>query len=273
MNLICVDDEELILNLTVSLCRDLPRISEAEGFIHAADALEWLEKNTADIAILDINMPDIDGITLAEKIRSLRPDIEIIFLTGYTEYALQAFSVHASGYLCKPITIEDLQREVEFAASRIDNKVNHLKALQPHILVKTFGGFDVFVDNKLVSFQRARAKCLFAFLVDRRGGTITRAEAFSILWEKGMYDRAMQKQLDVVIRSLRNTLAEHGIEDVFELSRGSLRIVPEKLDCDLFRFLKNDPLAIEAYHGEYMTPYSWGSTTEAYLDSLKKNMA
>ena len=81
MRIICIDDERLVLELTVSLCREMPIKPETFGFFRSADALEWLKENTADIAILDINMPDIDGITLAAEIKKIRPEISIIFVT------------------------------------------------------------------------------------------------------------------------------------------------------------------------------------------------
>jgi hypothetical protein len=67
----------------------------------------------------------------------------------------------------------------------------------------------------------------------------------------------MQKYLDVIIRSLRETLRDAGIEDILEVKGGYLRIKPELLDCDLYRFLKGDPKAVNAYRGEYMQEYPW----------------
>ena len=78
----------------------------------------------------------------------------------------------------------------------------------------------------------------------------------------------MQKQLDVIIRSLRTTLEETGAEEIFELSKGQMRIKPEKIECDLYRFLQGDMKAINSYRGEYMSAYSWACFTEAYLDRV-----
>ena len=68
MKIVCVDDEKLVLDLVVRLCRQMPQISEVEGFTGSIKALEYLKNNTADIALLDIDMPDINGIKLAVRI-------------------------------------------------------------------------------------------------------------------------------------------------------------------------------------------------------------
>ena len=86
-----------------------------------------------------------------------------------------------------------------------------------------------------------------------------------MLWEDRMYDRAMQKQFDVIIRSMRETLKEYGIEDVFEMEKGMLRIVPERIECDMYRFFAGDVQTINTYRGEYMSPYSWASFTEGLI--------
>ncbi len=77
------------------------------------------------------------------------------------------------------------------------------------------------------------------------------------MWEEGLYDYSKQKYLDVIIRSLRETLKEAGIEEILEIKNGFLRLRTELLDCDLYRFLKNDPEAVNAYRGEYLEEYPW----------------
>ena len=263
MRMICIDDEELVLELIVSLCRELPQNPEVKGFSRTAQALEFLEGNSVDIALLDINMPDMDGLTLAALIRETSPETAIIFLTGYEQYAVDAFSLHVSGYLLKPVSFERLSAEVDHAlAGRQRNKTEH------QITVKTFGEFEILVDGQAVAFSRTKSKELLAYLIDRHGGSVTRAVAFAALFEEKPYDRSGQKYLDVIIRSLRNTLEEAGAADILQLQRGSLRICPEKIDCDLYRFLNGEISAINSYRGEYMNAYSWASITEALTDRM-----
>jgi len=259
MKLICVDDENLILELTVSLCEDFGLFDEVKGFSNGKDALAYLEENKPEIALLDIDMPDMNGLDLAERIKEVSPATSIIFLTGYSDYAVDAFSIHAAGYLLKPISRDKLLEEIQFALSE------RKEGNSDHVIAKTFGNFDLFVDGENVIFKRSKSKELLAYLIDNRGGTVTRAEAFSALWEDGMYDRAMQKQMDVIIRSLKDTLKDYGVSEILETKSGAMRIVPELIDCDMYHYLDGDEEAVKAYRGAYMSQYYWASLTEASL--------
>lgn len=265
MRAICVDDEKLIADYVASLCRDLPPITEAAAFTRARDALAWLRENGADLALLDIDMPDMNGLALAAEIKALRPDIAIVFLTGFSEYAVDAFALRASGYLLKPVSRDRLAAEVSAVLS------GRRAETRAHIEARTFGPFDLLVDGTPVAFRQAKCKELLAYLTDRQGGGVTRAEAFSILWEDRMYDRPMQKQFDVILRSLRDTLAEHGAGEILDVQKGVLRVRPERIVCDAWRFFSGDAGAVNAYRGEYMTGYAWGADTESYMNRKRRN--
>ncbi len=261
MTIICVDDEDLVLGLTVSMCREIEGVDRVEGFSRASGALDFLKKDKADIAILDVDLPDMNGMVLAKRIKESYPGVAIIFLTGYEEFAVGAFKLRVSGYLLKPVNRKRLTEEVNYAMSVIEPDE------PPHVAVQTFGNFEITVDGQAVAFSRARSKELLAYLVDRQGGGVTRAEAFAALWEDAEYDRGMQKQFDVIVRGMKEALLKAGIEDILEIKSGSMRIIPEKLDCDLYRMLNGDEDAIGAYRGEYMSAYPWSSETEAYLEN------
>ena len=259
MKAICVDDAALILEHTISQLRQINSIDNVEGFTHPSDALEYVKQNQIDIALLDIDMPDMNGIALAAKLKNIQPKCSVIFLTAYAEYAVDAFAIHASGYLMKPVSLERLKEEIDYSIAGTRNLPSS------HITVRTFGNFDILVDGETVSFGRSKAKELLAYLIDRNGASIKRAEAFAVLWEDGVYDYSMQKQLDVIIRSLRSTLKNYGISEIFELKKSTLRIHPELIDCDLYRFLKGDTDAVSTYRGEYMNQYTWATLGEADL--------
>ena len=261
MRAICVDDELLAVEYTLGQLESLPQIDEAKGFTSEQLALEWLRDHPVDIALLDINMPQVDGITLAARIKELHPQTAILFLTAYKSYAFDAYAVHPAGYLLKPVSLEKLAAEVSyvFETERTGN------ALPAHIYVKTFGFFDVSVDGRPMSFKLAKSKEILAYLVDKQGSGVTRAELFAAVWEDRVYDRKAQKLLDVYIRSLRDTLREYDADEMVELRRGVLRVRPETFTCDAYRLFSGDGDMVNAYRGEYMSSYSWASITEGIL--------
>jgi len=256
----CVDDEPLILQLTGSLIEAMEEKPSVETFSDPLEALEWVKGNGIDIALLDIDMPGMNGLVLAAEIKKLRPDANIIFLTGYAKYAVDAFAMHATGYLMKPISEDRLYSEIRFAM-----KVSETEVRTAHIEARTFGNFDLIVDGETVAFERSKAKELLAYLIDRNGSSVTRAEAFAVLWDDLFYDRPRQKQLDVVIRSLCKTLEAYDVREILEMGRGFLTIKPELIECDLYRFLSGDIQAVNSFRGEYMQAYSWANITESYL--------
>ena len=77
--------------------------------------------------------------------------------------------------------------------------------------------------------------------------------------------------MDVIIRSLRQTLDECGAGDILEMNRGGLRIRPERLDCDAYRFFSGEESAVRSFRGEYMSAYAWSNMMEAYMTWMAKN--
>ena len=265
MKAVCVDDEKPALEHSVSLCREMLQLTQVDGFTDPREALTWMREHPTDFALLDICMPEMDGITLARGIREISPETAILFVTEHPQYAVEAWEVHATGYISKPLTGERLSDELNYAAEWRRERTGERQV--PHIAVQTFGNFDLIVDGERVCFARATSTELFAFLVDKKGIRVSRAEVFQRLWPGEEYTRPRQKQLDVIIRSLRATLREYAISEILQLERGTLRIVPQVIDCDMYRLFAGDVRYENEYQGEYMTPYAWANLTEGYIDS------
>ena len=264
MNIVCVDDEPLVLGQILSQCKTLAQTPDVFGFTRSDEALAWLREHPADVCLLDIDMPDMNGLELANRVRELCPNASVIYVTAYDSFAVQAFEQHVSGYLLKPVSQERLQAEVDHA---LGSRPDHAEPA-PHVEIRTFGTFDLLVDGTAVTFARAKAKELLAYLADRQGGSVTRSEAFSVLWDGRTYDRRMQKQLDVVIRSLRSTLDRHGVGDIVRLDAGKLSLRTELVSCDLYRFLAGDADAVRSFRGEYLSQYDWARESEGRLELI-----
>ena len=264
MNIICIDDEPYVLQQIMLICQKSDCFSSVNGFQKSEDALIFLENNHVDIIFLDINMPKINGLSLAEKIKKTYPQIALVFVTGYSEYAVNAFQLHVDGYLTKPISVDDVKAEV----SHIEQQKRRFN-IESDIFIQTFGNFDISIKGVSVKFDRKKSKELLAYLVDKRGTGVTRAELASIIWEDALYDHSKQKQLDVYIQSLKKTLKAYDILNIFEMEKGELRVNPSRFRCDFYDFLNGKEDAIQSYCDNYMDTYSWAESTKAYL-SLKQ---
>lgn len=248
MRFLAVDDEPYILEeLRETLERARPA-AEVLAFCRPSEALEAVRATPIDTAFLDVEMGSMSGLELAAELKRLQPETHIIFVTGHPKYAVNAFQIHATGYLLKPISLEALERELTFL---------YEAAPACRMKVQTFGGFEVFVDGKPMKFGRSKAKELLAYLIDKRGATATTAEAYSVLFEEAADTVSGKSMFRNIVRDLRLSLGTAGVEDVLLRGFNSLAIVPEMLDCDYYRFLAGDPAAVNQYHGDYLPQYSW----------------
>ena len=249
MHIIAVDDEPLMLGALTKAIKASADISAVTSFTSCEAALDYMQGNAADIAFLDINMRGMGGLALAEKIISACPDCKIVFCTGYEEYAIPAFKLHASGYLLKPISAEDVQAE-------IDN-IKGIRQNQKPLEVKCFGNFEVYAKGEKLTFKRSKTKELFAFLVDRNGAGVTVAEIGVALWENDE-EQKNQNYIHQLFRDLRQSLEAVGAEEIFGRNNYFYSINPEKIDCDYYEYLKTGK---PEFRGEYMSQYSWAEET------------
>ena len=251
---IAVDDEALMLGALVAAINASPDISEVVKFSDCEDALAYVEGRAPDIAFLDINMRGMGGLALAEKILDACPDCKIVFCTGYEEYAIPAFKLHASGYLMKPISAEDVQAE-------IDN-IKGLRQQEKPLTVKCFGNFEVYAKNEKLAFKRLKSKELFAFLVDRNGASMTAKQICAALFPDDSDDTKNAAYLRQLVLDLKNTLKSVGAEGVLCHETPCYRIDTNLIKCDYISYLETGK---PEFLGEYMMQYSWAEETCAML--------
>lgn len=247
MRVLLVDDEELgLIRLKNAVEKVLPKETEILSYTNPIKAFEDNSDKNIDVAFLDIEMPVLNGITLAKKLKNVNPTINIIFVTAYNEYALDAYRMHASGYVTKPVNEDKIKEELD--GLRYPVELKPTKKLQ----VKCFGNFEIFVKGEPLKFKRSKSKELFAYLIDREGAAVNINELNAVLWEedKKSYCRNL-------IADIYATLKSVGAEDVFIKRRNECYIDVDKVDCDVYEYKKDNPDAIRAYRGEYMIQYSW----------------
>jgi two-component SAPR family response regulator len=254
VRILAVDDEPIALDGLVTSISEAAPDAEVRGFSNVSDAVLYAMMSHPEIAFLDINLRADSGIDLAKRLKEIDPQINIIFTTGHRQYMEQAFEMHASGYVVKPVTVEKISHELSNLRAPVE------QASAKRVRVKTFGDFELFVDEKPVQFGYSRTKEIIAYLVDCRGSMCTNGRLIDVLWED---DDAMSHRsyFGNLLADLLKTLKDYDCEDIIIRRRGQIGIDITKIDCDYYDWLEGDPKAREAFAGEYMAQYSWGEMT------------
>lgn len=258
MNIIAVDDEAYALKALSRSINQVVDNAEVNCFSTSEDALEYAEKNKVDVAFLDIQLTDMHGLILTKKLKDINGNTNIVFVTGYSDYAKNAFEMHASGYVLKPIDSERILEELNNLRIPVEQKDEGLR-------IQCFGNFEVFYDGNPVMFKRPKSKELLAYLVDRHGAGVTKKELASILWEDEPYNHSIQSHLYILLTEMKTALEEVGVKDFVIVKRGYYAVDVSKVNCDFYNYEKGDPLAVNSYHGEYMTNYTWAEFTAGRL--------
>ena len=258
MKIIAVDDERIALEGLLDMISEAAPTAEPTGFEYPEDALAFVEEHECNIAFLDVEMAGMSGVELAEQLKLRNPDINIIFATGFDEYYKDAFNLHVSGYLTKPITAEKVKKELSVLRRPIPKRAR--------LRVQAFGNFEVFVDDTPIAFKYSKTKELLAYLIDRKGALCTLGELQAVLFDG---EEGHEEYLRSLRRDLIGILNLLGCDNVIVQQRGKLGVVPSQLECDYYDWCdgkrKNN-----VWRGEYMVQYSWSEYTSVLLDRMNK---
>ena len=261
MKIVCVDDEPNALAAVQRELEQLAEVSEVAVFLSPYEALAHMEQGDTDVALLDIDMGQLDGLSLAKRIREQSPRTRIVFLTGYAQYAVEAFKLHVSGYLLKPVTRSELEEELRYIRCQPPPQEGGKR-----VRVQCFGSFEVFVDGRPLKLSRSKTKELLAYLVDRRGAAANTGELCAVLWEDRADTLSLRNQLRTLLSDLSRSLKQVQAEDILIKRRNSFAIAVDKISCDYYDFLRGEAGAVNQYRGEYMAQYSWAEMTLGYLE-------
>lgn len=254
-----IDDEKLALSELSEILLEHYPDAEVNCFTDTAPAIEFLKNNTCDVAFVDINMPDKTGLELAVELKDICGNINIIFVTGYSQYAVDAFSLNASGYILKPA-------QTESVLNALGNLRNPIRTKSVKLFVQCFGNFEVFYNGTPLVFKRSKAKELFAYLVNLNGASCSASELCAVLWEDAADSNSLKSNLRNIVLELNRILDDCDAKDVFIHKKNFYAIDKTKLDCDYFKFLEYDADAVNSYKGEYMNQYSWAEITHGFLE-------
>lgn len=263
MKTILVDDEIWSIEQLKQQLESETDIEIAGCFTNPLDALNYAGKNKIDFALLDVRMPGMDGLQLGRSLREYYPEIIIVYVSSYPEYFEEAYrNVRADYYMLKPYRQADVRDVVERARLLA-------KRQRRRVQIRTFGRFDLFIDEQVVPFKNAKAKELLALCVDHKGGNVTLEEALTVLWEDSPFNDNVKTRYRKAVAYLHALFAEHHVPDVFISGYGNCHINREEVECDYYEFLESSKKP--QFYGEYMHEYSWAEETAGrlYIQMMK----
>ena len=257
MRVMYVDDEQPALDNFRLTVAPFLEIDSLVLFRDGESALNWTRENVVDVAFLDMEMPGIHGLGLALKLREITPNIRVIFVTAYSQYAMEAWGVDATGYVLKPYTASDIHKELE--------KCVYKPLPSQRIVIQTIPTLTVTVDGTALHLARAKTRELFALLVDRGDRGITTGEGIAYLWPDRPNDANTQSLFRMTYKRLADALESAGIGYIIASQENRRFIKVDQVDCDLYRILSGDRQAARKYDGQYMQEYSWAEERNGQL--------
>jgi len=260
MQIILCDSNEKILESLKKIINELLPTAGVVYFNNGKDILQYSRVNPVDVIICDIHMKDMLGTDLGKQLKKYHPHINIIFNSADESFKADALDLKVSGFITKPVTKAKVNKELSELRYPVEEERVCLR-------IQCFGNFSVF-DNtgKLFKFTRSKEKEMLAYLIYKCGSEVSIKEIGAILFEDQAYDSKQQAYIQQLLFCLNKDLKAYGYEDVLVRNYNSISINTNLVDCDYFRFNRNDEAAKRMYNGEFMMQYEWADYVAAYLD-------
>jgi two-component system, LytTR family, response regulator len=282
MKVVLLDDEKLALNYLEHQLQKMEDIEVIEKFIDPQAFIEFILHHEADVVFLDIQLPEMNGIELAERILESKPKLNVVFCTAYDEYAIKAFELNALDYLMKPvgnerlaITLQRIQERLSINAIKAVKAVETRKIPQADLTIQMKMFQQVMIESEENHFtplrwRTTKAQELFLYLLHNREHLVRKSVLIELLWPEYEPNKAYS-QLYTTVYHIRKTLEP--FDDHFQLTNEAdgylLQIDNIQLDVEVWENSVQSPLLVtedtisevEAimglYKGDYLEEYEF----------------
>ena len=133
------------------------------------------------------------------------------------------------------------------------------------IYIETFGRFAVFIDGQPLLFKNLKAKELLAYLIDNEGDFVSNKDIITTLWKNRINDMSLKRSFRYTLRLLRDAFNAEGIDDLFDVGYGVVKINRNRITCDYYEFIKGNTEAYP-YKDDYMYGYEWAESTRRRIE-------
>ncbi|MFD0693488.1 response regulator [Paenibacillus sp. GCM10027628] len=283
MKAIIIDDESLAIKFLRKQLLEVGGVDIIGTYTNPEIAVEGVLELKPNVIFIDINMPEISGIEVAERLHSRLPQLDIVFVTAYDDYAVKAFEMNAIDYLLKPSHVERIRVTIERLKQYQDCKKN-ITTEAPAPLLRCFQSLQFDAGQpEFMTWRTAKAQELFAYLVHRKNRPVRKDTLLELLWPDSDYKKGLT-QLYTAIYQIRKTLHAMGstieiqnVDKGYTLDLKNTRLDVEEWENGLQELsaLEPDTLSrykrlLELYRGDYFAEYDyiWAESERERLRAL-----
>lgn len=281
-----IDDEYLSLQYLGFLFSKIEGVHVTGAYTEADDLINHVQTNDMDAVFMDIQMPGIDGIQLAEQLLSIDSSIHIIFITGHNSFGAQAFELNALDYILKPVELERLEKTIHRIINKQNSKKQDEKPVECRTYIKNLGTFQIYQDDKRldIKWRTSKTKELFAYFIQNHEYTILKRDLTNLMWEHLPWEKA-NSQLYSTVYEIRKMTKKWGISiKVISLGEFYNIRIGEHIEIESFSFkhaaqrlIEDDSVSMERYfaelerfQGDYLagSDYSWALVERKIIKGL-----
>ncbi|WP_026894744.1 response regulator [Clostridiisalibacter paucivorans] len=232
LDAILIDDEYYALEGLKMELEDIGGVRVIAMYEEGQKAIENIKRLRPDVVFLDIDMPEMDGLELFSKLLELSPETEIVFVTAYNEYAVEAFELNAKDYIVKPVRKERLEKTTNRLQKMYTPSISNRS-----ISINCFGHLSINIDEKELDivWRTKKVEELLAYLACGEGNFVLKNKIAEALWP----DLDMKKSKSnfyLAYHYLKKQSKELGFEIPLESVRGKIRLKIEEVDVDIIKF-------------------------------------
>ncbi|MDU2009117.1 MAG: response regulator transcription factor [Campylobacter concisus] len=206
---LCLEDEEAILR---NICASLELFfAEVKGVTDGFDALELAMSGAYDVLVLDISVPNIDGLEIAKKVRAINQKIPIVILSSHVEqeYLWRAVELKITRYLAKPYDKKSFIKALEDVAFELVGRTPTIRLNDE--LEYDFGKKTLYVNGEISHLSKSESKLLEYFL-NNKNKTITYEQIFDYIWD---YEQPTKEAIKTIVKELRRKLGKDVIKNLY----------------------------------------------------------
>ncbi|QRG66287.1 response regulator [Brevibacillus choshinensis] len=289
MKIILIDDEYLSLNFLEKLLLKMENAQIVGKYMDSFEGREAILQEDVDVVFLDIHMPEVNGIELAEQLLEKKPKLQIVFVTAHDDYAVQAFELNALDYLLKPFGTERLLKTWERIKDRADGETQtSVSSIQP-IHIKMLQHLSIEVEDhqsSLLRWRTSSAQELFLYLLQYRGKLVRKSVIVDLLWPDADMSKAYSQLYTTVylIRKVLQRFEPHiKLENVMDgyilnLEKAMVDVDEWEMHISALPSLSDETIdeyekALAAYTGDYLQDYEywWAESERHRLKMLWQN--